>query len=145
MGHIIECLECGRKFNKNNHNFCPGCKAEFDDPDLVEKKTISEYYDDSPKPTSKKSSSASTKLQQVSKKDPLVEAQDRTTHAVRSLAISFVAAPVIAILVIGMIALALNSGDTVLVIVSILVGAGISLWTLFASLNELAKSKVPEN
>ena len=74
--------------------------------------------------------------------DGLVAAQNRTTHAVRSLAITFVAAPVILLLVgiVGIVALKTqNSG--LLVLVGLLAIA-ISVYTCVRALGELAASRI---
>jgi hypothetical protein len=72
----------------------------------------------------------------------LVEAQNRTTHAVRALAITFVAAPILFILVGGVFVLAASSGDTGLTVAAIVLGLFTSGWILISSISELAKSKV---
>jgi protein-S-isoprenylcysteine O-methyltransferase Ste14 len=74
--------------------------------------------------------------------DPLVLAQNRTTHAVRALAISFVAAPMLLSFLAGMIGLAASTGNSGLVVFSVIVAVFASIWVLTASLSELAKSKV---
>ena len=74
--------------------------------------------------------------------DPLVAAQNRTTHAVRALAITFVAAPILLILVGGFIGIAVGTGNLALTVVALLVGLFSFGWILVSSLSELAKSKV---
>ena len=74
--------------------------------------------------------------------DDLVTAQNRTTHAVRSLAITLVAAPVISIAIIVAVVVASASGNTSLIIVTGILGAVIGIGTLVVSLEELRKSKV---
>jgi hypothetical protein len=74
--------------------------------------------------------------------DDLVRAQNRTTHAVRSLAITFVAAPIISIAIIVAVVVASASGNTAFVIFAGVLGAFIGIATLVVSLDELAKSKV---
>ena len=72
----------------------------------------------------------------------LVDAQNRTTHAVRSLAITFVAAPIISIAIIVAVVVASASGNTSLMIFTGVFGVIIGLGTLVVSLEELRKSKV---
>lgn len=72
----------------------------------------------------------------------LIAAQNKTTHAVRSLAISFVAAPIISIAIIIAIVIASASGNSALIIFTGTLGAIIVIATLVASLAELAKSKI---
>ena len=74
--------------------------------------------------------------------DDLVRAQNRTTHAVRSLAITFVAAPIISIAIIVSVVVASASGNTAIIICTGALGAFIGIATLVVSLDELAKSKV---
>jgi len=74
--------------------------------------------------------------------DDLVIAQNRTTHAVRSLAITLVAAPIISIAIIVAVVVATASGNTSLMIITGVLGAIIGIATLVVSLEELRKSKV---
>jgi hypothetical protein len=72
-----------------------------------------------------------------------IEAQDRTTQAVRSLAITFVAAPLIVLALTVGIALSVSSGEIGLVVLSILIAIGVSLYILIAAINALRKSELP--
>lgn len=74
--------------------------------------------------------------------EDLVDAQNRTTHAVRSLAITLVAAPIISIAIIVAVVVASASGNTSLMIFTGVFGVIIGLGTLVVSLEELRKSKV---
>lgn len=74
--------------------------------------------------------------------DDLVIAQNQTTHAVRSLAITLVAAPIISIAIIVAVFVATASGNTSLIILTGVLGAIIGIGTLVVSLEELRKSKV---
>ena len=74
--------------------------------------------------------------------DDLVDAQNRTTHAVRSLAITLVAAPIISIAIIVAVVVASASGNTSLMIFAGVLGAIIGIGTLVVSLEELRKSRV---
>ena len=73
--------------------------------------------------------------------EDLVAAQDRTTHAVRSLAITFVAAPIISLAVIATIFMAINSGNTGLIVFVGITGLLILIGTLIKSIEELTLSK----
>jgi hypothetical protein len=74
--------------------------------------------------------------------EDLVSAQNRTTHAVRSLAITLVAAPIISIAIIVAVVVASASGNTSLIIFTGVLGAIIGIATLVVSLDELRKSKI---
>jgi hypothetical protein len=73
--------------------------------------------------------------------EDLIWAQDRTTHAVRSIAITFVAAPIVSALTFVVVRLAANSGNSELIL-SIAIGGGlVILGTLFLAIEELKLSK----
>ncbi len=73
--------------------------------------------------------------------EDLIWAQDRTTHAVRSIAITFVAAPIVSALTFVVVRLASNSGNSELIL-SIAIGGGlVILGTLFLAIEELKLSK----
>lgn len=74
--------------------------------------------------------------------EDLVSAQNRTTHAVRSLAITLVAAPIISIAVIIAVVFASASGNTSLIVFTGVLGAIIGIATLIVSLGELRRSRV---
>jgi hypothetical protein len=74
--------------------------------------------------------------------DDLLQAQNRTTHAVRALAITFVAAPIITLAVALGIGIAVHSGSAALMIVTGVVGVVVSIGTLVVAMNELIASKV---
>ena len=145
MNHMHECEVCSTRFNMNNYSKCPSCKTPYIDPRAKEIAESGELLEET---LSKKTSAATQSVSKATasrttqSSDALVEAQNRTTHAVRALAITFVAAPILLIVVGGFLALALNSGE-VGVIVLALIFAIISFgWILVSSLGELAKSKV---
>jgi hypothetical protein len=139
MGNKVACTSCGTEFNKNNYYDCPQCKTPYIEVSLKD------YYSD-PVPEVQKTRKSTTPSKPLAQKadveSELVRAQNRTTHAVRALAITFVAAPIIFMVVAGMIVLAASSGDTALTIMALLVGLFAFGWTLVSSLSELAKSKV---
>jgi hypothetical protein len=72
----------------------------------------------------------------------LIEAQDRTTHAVRSLAITFVAAPIIFIALFAGAMIAIQSQNTGAMIAMGIAALIITLGTVVSALNELSLSKV---
>ena len=74
--------------------------------------------------------------------EDLLAAQNRTTHAVRSLAISFVAAPIITFFVLIGFFLAARSGNTAVVIAVGVISVAVLIGTLFVAINELSLSKV---
>jgi predicted nucleic acid-binding Zn-ribbon protein len=79
---------------------------------------------------------------QIESNSALISAQNRTTHAVRSLAINFVAAPIISIAIILAVVLASATGKTSLIVITGISGVIVIFATMVASLNELAKSKI---
>jgi hypothetical protein len=133
------------RFNMNNYSKCPSCKTPYIDPRAKEIADSGELVEE----TLSKKNSAST--QSVSKSTParttqpsdaLVEAQNRTTHAVRALAITFVAAPILLLIVGGFMFYAVSTEEPGPIILSLIVGIAAFGWILFSSLGELAKSKV---
>ena len=129
----------------NNYSKCPSCKTPYIDPRGKEIADSGEFLEETL--ASKKSSAtpsvAKTTPSRVSQSnDALVEAQNRTTHAVRALAITFVAAPILLLVVGGFMALALSSGELGLIFISLIIGVVSFGWILVSSLGELAKSKV---
>jgi hypothetical protein len=79
---------------------------------------------------------------QIESNSALISAQNRTTHAVRSLAINFVAAPIISSAIILAVVLASATGNTSLIVITGISGVIVIIATMVASLNELAKSKI---
>ena len=73
----------------------------------------------------------------------LIAAQNRTTHAVRSIAITFVAAPVISVIVLLADLLAVMSNNIGVIVVVSLIGVIILLVVLVRALTELGQSQVP--
>lgn len=72
-----------------------------------------------------------------------ISAQNRTTHAVRSIAITFVAAPVISVIVLLADLLAFMSNNIGVIVMVSLIGVIILLVVLVRALTELGQSKVP--
>ena len=74
--------------------------------------------------------------------DRLVAAQNRTTHAVRSLAITFVAAPIILLLVAVVGIVTLKSNNSGLLVLVGLLAIVVSIYTCVSALRELAASRI---
>jgi len=72
----------------------------------------------------------------------LIREQRKTTHATRSLAITFVAAPVIALVVAVALVLAAKSGNIAIMVVAGIFGIIALIWVLARSLEELTLSKL---
>ena len=126
----------------NNYEKCPSCKTPYIDPRAKEIADSGEFLEETL--ATKKSSSSpavakATPPRISSSNDPLVEAQNRTTHAVRSLAITFVAAPILFFLVGGFMFFAVSTEETGLILVSAIIGVASFGWILISSLSELSK------
>ena len=145
MSHMHECEVCSKTFNMNNYSKCPSCKTPYIDPRAKEIADSGELLEETlatKKSSSTPSVAKTTTYQSSSSNDPLVEAQNRTTHAVRALAITFVAAPILFLVVGGFMFLAASTGEPGPIILSLIIGIAAFGWILFSSLGELAKSKV---
>ena len=145
MSHMHECEVCSMRFNMNNYSKCPSCKTPYIDPRAKEIADSGEFLEETL--AAKKSSSTpavakATPPRTSSSNDPLVEAQNRTTHAVRALAFTFVAAPIIFLVVGGFMLYAVSTEELGLIVLSLIVGIASFGWILVSSLGELAKSKV---
>lgn len=134
MANKYECLNCSRVFNPNNYSFCPNCKVQVPSKAETRNAPIAapQKVDQSSNPSSELTIAELEFL----------HAQNRTTHAVRSLAISFVAAPIISIAIIIAVVIASASGSSALIILTGTLGGIIVISTLVVSLAELAKSKI---
>ena len=117
-GMEVICTPCHRTYRKN--------RKEFGSP-IAAVETAPKNHETTP-----------------STLDDLVEAQNRTTHAVRSLAITFVAAPIISFLVVIGVLLAVRSGNNALIIIVAILAIVASLGTLVAALDELFQSRVQD-
>ena len=129
----------------NNYSKCPSCKTPYIDPRAKEIADSGEFLEEtlaSEKSSATPSVAKTTPSRVSQSNDALVEAQNRTTHAVRALAITFVAAPILLLVVGGFMALALSSGELGLIFISLIIGVVSFGWILVSSLGELAKSKV---
>ena len=136
----VACLECGKPFRVDKLQHCPSCG-------VVNVRLGAPVQQTQIQPSQQ---STSTPQQFTpapiasSDKGPadLIAAQDRTTHAVRSLAITFVAAPVISLIVTVAFILAAQTGNIGIIIVSGIFAVVILIATLVSALNELSMSKV---
>ena len=140
-----ECEVCSMRFNMNNYSKCPSCKTPYIDPRAKEIADSGELLEET---LSKKVSattqsvSKSTTSRTTQSSDALVEAQNRTTHAVRALAITFVAAPIIFLVVGGFMLYAVSTEELGLIVISLIIGIVAFGWILVSSLSELSKSYV---
>lgn len=145
MSHIYQCEVCSKSFNMNNYSKCPSCKTPYIDPRAKEIAESGAFIDE-PAPLKRESpaqsAAKSTPSRNITANDPLVEAQNRTTHAVRSLAITFVAAPILLLVVGGFMYFAVSTEEPGLILVSLIIGVISFGWILVSSLSELSKSYV---
>ena len=72
----------------------------------------------------------------------LIAAQNRTTHAVRSLAITIVAAPLVSFIVLVAVGIAFATQNIGVMVIVGLAGFLVLMIVLFQTLDELRKSKV---
>jgi hypothetical protein len=129
----------------NNYEKCPSCKTPYIDPRAKEIAEASAFEDQSlsPKKAARSQTTPNSVPARVSTSDDaLVEAQNRTTHAVRSLAITFVAAPILFLVVGGFMFFAISTEEPGLILVSLIIGVISFGWILISSLSELSKSYV---
>lgn len=140
-----ECEVCSMRFNMNNYSKCPSCKTPYIDPRAQEIADSGEFLEET-LATKKANSSPAVNKTSTSRtsqsSDALVEAQNRTTHAVRSLAITFVAAPILFLVVGGFMFFAISTEEPGLILVSLIIGVISFGWILISSLSELSKSYV---
>jgi len=153
---IKNCQECNADYtdqDSKRFGHCPNCDSSLFIFTLSSRQPASSMADasglaDKAKPNQRikreylTEASAKPKRNVPAELDDLVEAQNRTTHAVRSLAITLVAAPIISIAIIVAVVVAYASGNTSLIVVTGALGAIIGIATLVVSIEELRKSKV---
>ena len=137
MVNRVSCTQCEHIFNPNNHIKCPNCKTSFD------RDKIADLADSVNQKFQQQISESIKNLMPAERM--LIEAQNRTTQAVRSLAITFVAAPIIFIVLSIVLVLAISSGSTGFILITSIVTLLICIFTLLASLSALAKSKIPDH
>lgn len=134
MTNQYECRNCAKVFNPNNYSFCPSCKAKplsesvIDGTEVKAPQKFHQYSDSFPEFTS-------AELE-------ILRAQNRTTYAVRSLAITFVALPIISIAIIFAVIIASATENSILMGSTGTLGVIILISVLVFSLSELAKSKI---
>ena len=129
----------------NNYEKCPSCKTPYIDPRAKEIAEANAFDHESlPQKKVERSqpSPKSAPARVSTSNDPLVEAQNRTTHAVRALAITFVAAPIIFLVVGGFMLYAVSTEELGLIVISLIIGIVAFGWILVSSLSELSKSYV---
>lgn len=137
------CARCGSNFSKGGfwsrytEEFCPECHFEM----LSNQDTAAP-----PEPYKVDNDAGNQQEESVGlhefNEDPLVVAQNRTTHAIRSLAIALVVSPIIYYLTVILENLAINHQNKIGEITSVLVGVLGELIVLVLSYSEFAKSEV---
>jgi hypothetical protein len=159
---LKKCQDCKTEYqdqDAKNFGHCPNCDSTFwtlteaEASRTPQKNRIGEIRTDLPTLTKRENNSINSQASedvemakfianQNESNRALISAQNKTTHAVRSLAITFVAAPIISVAIIVAIFFASASGNSGLIIFTAILGTVILIATLVVSLNELAKSKI---
>ncbi len=129
MFNLVKCSACGTSFNNAVSPNCSKCKTEY-----------------SQSQSNKSKKTLLNKLEPaITETNPLVIAQNRTTHAVRALAIMLVAAPLISLIVgIALVFSLSNENNLALGFAVSLLGLFALIRVIVAALVELNKSKIPE-
>ena len=148
---LKRCQDCKTDFrdqDAKHFGHCPNCDSGFftvapseDAPNTVSKKKRTEAPQPGIPPAGVTDIDKLIAAQQETTRS-LIAAQTKTTHAVRSLAITLVAAPIISIAIILAVVLASASGNTALIVFTGILGVIVVIATMVASLNELTKSKI---
>jgi len=161
---LKRCQDCKTDFrdqDAKHFGHCPNCDSTFwglvspeEEASSKPRKTrVGEIRTDVADLTKRESDSVNSQFNndveiakhianQIESNSALISAQNKTTHAVRSLAITVVAAPIISIAIILAVFLASASGNTSLVVFTGILGVIVLIATMVVSLNELAQSKV---
>jgi hypothetical protein len=126
----IDCPKCGKAYRADKLKECPAC-ASTDIPTNVSPRVEMAI-------TARNQNNLTPEIELLR---ALIESQNRTTHAVRSLAITFVAAPIIASIVGIAISVAIHSGNATFVIIVGIVAVAILAGTLSVAINELKLSR----
>ena len=137
----VACLECGKPYRIDKLANCPSCgvaNTRINQPAQARTQAPVNNVSHSPAPASYSAPSSSSDRNNAE----LIAAQNRTTHAVRALAITFVLAPVISFFVSIAFFFALRSGNTGIIIFAGIVAIIVLIATLASALSELAKSRV---
>ena len=117
----VACLECGKPFRVDKLANCPSCgviNVRLNQPAQARTQAPINNVTQAPAATSYMPPSTNSDRSN----SELIAAQNRTTHAVRSLAITFVLAPVISVFVSIAFFLALRSENTGIIVFAGIVG-----------------------
>jgi predicted nucleic acid-binding Zn-ribbon protein len=161
---LKRCQDCKTDYqdqDAKHFGHCPNCDSTFwglvspeeEESSKPRKTRVGEIRTDLANLTKRESDSVNSQFNndgeiaknianQIESNSALISAQNKTTHAVRSLAITFVAAPIISIAIILAVVLASATGNTSLIVITGISGVIVIIATMVASLNELAKSKI---
>jgi hypothetical protein len=136
----VACLECGKPFRVDKLANCPSCgvvNVRLDKPIQQSQSRISQSL-----PMSGQTHASPSHSEVDRNTIEIVAAQNRTTHAVRSLAITFVAAPVISLIIAVAFVFAAKTGNAAIIVLSGIVAVIILIGTFVSALDELSLSKV---
>lgn len=150
------CQDCNTEYTDQDgkrFGHCPNCDSGFFSLSSLEETPSTTTKKGSAKTAELGSASSVQRVPEFSGLDKFIEAQqaatrsliaaqNQTTHAVRSLAITFVAAPVIAIAILFIVTLSVISGNTTFIVLSAVAAIIISIGVLVAALTELQRSRV---
>ena len=117
---IVNCSNCGEEFNIEVTKNCPECKSIYDESALI------------------------TPIHKKTESELLVEAQNRTTHAVRSIAITFVAFPITSTALALLLAVSYYFQSLVLMLVSFAAIIVAFIFITFSAIEALKISKIPD-
>ena len=137
---LMYCRDCKIEVDTDIHKRCPQCNQSKNGLYYAEDSILLETPTESS--PAQVTSTPNSHGHEDTNFTSLVLAQNRTTHAVRSLAINFVAAPIVSLVAFVVILLAIRSGNSPLIL---LAGSGsvlALLIMLIKSLDELSKSKI---
>ena len=123
MNQMVTCINCGNQFHTHHHVLCPNCKQVEITVDPVSGEIIQVHKS------------------QLPQKCETVAAQDRTTHAVRAIAISMIALPIV--LSFGYVSLSItsNAGNSSARIICATLFIGALSITSGAALSEFRRSR----
>ena len=137
---LMYCRDCKIEVDTDIHKRCPQCNQSKNGLYYAEDSILLETPSESS--PAQVTSTPNSHGHEDTNFTSLVLAQNRTTHAVRALAINFVAAPIVSFVVFVVVALAVRSGNLDLVFVAGAAGVTALLMMLIKSLDELSKSKI---
>jgi|694.fasta_scaffold55984_6 hypothetical protein len=146
MIKLVVCSECDEEFDILVTTTCPHCKTKFPDSDL-KKIDLELQAEQKEKVSEQNYKNTKVKSSDLSKISPeglaLIQAQNRTTYAVRSLAITFVYAPVIFAICLIISVFAFQSGNEDYIFFSLLLTVIVLIIVLLSALESLSKSRIP--